>query len=98
MNTAVDPTLSRTVVPSPLGDLTVVVGDLGVRAILFPEERIGRVRIDAATDGVAGSAHDDLLTRVATQLGEYFAGERTMFDLPLDLRGTEFQLRAWQAP
>jgi len=30
-------------------------------------------------------------------LGEYFAGERHSFDLPLDLRGTEFQQDAWQA-
>jgi AraC family transcriptional regulator, regulatory protein of adaptative response / methylated-DNA-[protein]-cysteine methyltransferase len=39
-----------------------------------------------------------LLTRVATQLEEYFAGERTKFDLPLaDGLGTPFQERVWQA-
>ncbi len=31
----------------------------------------------------------------ATQLGEYFAGERTEFDLPLAPRGTPFQLAVW---
>ncbi len=31
------------------------------------------------------------------QLNEYFAGERRLFDLPLDLRGTEFQRQCWQA-
>lgn len=31
------------------------------------------------------------------QLDEYFAGTRTRFELPLDLRGTEFQRRAWLA-
>ena len=31
------------------------------------------------------------------QLEEYFAGERRRFDLPLDLRGTDFQQRCWQA-
>jgi methylated-DNA-[protein]-cysteine S-methyltransferase len=31
------------------------------------------------------------------QLAEYFAGERTEFDLELDLRGTEFQRRVWNA-
>lgn len=32
-----------------------------------------------------------------TQLGEYFAGERRRFDLPLAPRGTEFQRRVWRA-
>ena len=29
------------------------------------------------------------------QLDDYFAGRRREFDLPLDLRGTEFQKRVW---
>jgi methylated-DNA-[protein]-cysteine S-methyltransferase len=32
---------------------------------------------------------------VAAQLGDYFAGERTAFDLPLAPRGTPFQLAVW---
>jgi methylated-DNA-[protein]-cysteine S-methyltransferase len=31
------------------------------------------------------------------QLPEYLAGRRTSFDLPLDLMGTPFQRRCWQA-
>ena len=31
------------------------------------------------------------------QLGEYFAGRRHSFDLPLAPRGTEFQRRVWRA-
>ncbi|HEV7138991.1 MAG TPA: methylated-DNA--[protein]-cysteine S-methyltransferase [Steroidobacteraceae bacterium] len=31
------------------------------------------------------------------QLGEYFAGRRQSFDLPLAPRGTEFQRRVWRA-
>ena len=33
---------------------------------------------------------------VAGQLEEYLAGTRTLFDLPLEPRGTEFQLRVWE--
>ena len=33
----------------------------------------------------------------ARQLAEYFAGERTEFDLPLALAGTAFQRRVWAA-
>lgn len=32
-----------------------------------------------------------------SQLDEYFAGERREFTIPLDLRGTEFQLKCWRA-
>jgi O-6-methylguanine DNA methyltransferase len=31
------------------------------------------------------------------QILEYLDGKRSAFDLPLDLRGTEFQLRVWDA-
>ena len=34
---------------------------------------------------------------VARQLHEYFAGERTEFDLPLDPEGTRFQKDVWNA-
>ena len=34
-------------------------------------------------------------TAAADQLDEYFAGERTEFDLPLDPVGTPFQHAAW---
>lgn len=37
------------------------------------------------------------LRAVILQLGEYFAGKRRRFDLRLSPRGTEFQLRVWQA-
>ena len=38
-----------------------------------------------------------MLDDAADQLAEYFAGTRRTFDLPLDLRGTAFQLAAWNA-
>jgi O-6-methylguanine DNA methyltransferase len=31
------------------------------------------------------------------ELDEYFSGSRKTFSVPLDLRGTEFQLRCWRA-
>jgi methylated-DNA-[protein]-cysteine S-methyltransferase len=35
------------------------------------------------------------LEPAATQLGEYFAGERTAFELKLSPEGTDFQRRVW---
>ena len=42
-------------------------------------------------------ASNDVLDEAAGQLDEYFARIRTSFDLPLDLRGTPFQVAAWEA-
>ena len=39
----------------------------------------------------AGPLHE-----AARQLGEYFAGKRKVFDLPLKMEGTEFQKRVWR--
>ena len=36
-----------------------------------------------------------VLKETATQLEEYFAGERTAFDLPMELDGTDFQREVW---
>jgi methylated-DNA-[protein]-cysteine S-methyltransferase len=36
-----------------------------------------------------------VLKDAATQLEEYFARERTEFDIPMDLDGTEFQREVW---
>jgi methylated-DNA-[protein]-cysteine S-methyltransferase len=38
---------------------------------------------------------DDVLDHAERQLGEYFAGGRTRFDLPLASDGTEFQKKVW---
>ena len=42
------------------------------------------------------SPGNPVLLEAARQLRAYFAGELREFRLPLDLRGTEFQLRVWR--
>jgi len=86
-------TLTARNIDSPIGTLTIVVSDDGVRALLMSTESPDRI---ALGEEVAVGEHP-LLDAAADQLGEYFAGARTDFDLPLDPHGTDFQLRAWQA-
>ncbi len=43
----------------------------------------------------AGERDDERLAAAATQVREYFAGERTAFDLPLRLEGTGFDRSVW---
>src|SRR5579871_3929867 len=38
-----------------------------------------------------------LLQRAKKQIGEYFAGKRRKFDLPIRAEGTAFQRRVWDA-
>lgn len=41
--------------------------------------------------------NSNILQSASRQLDEYFAGRRTMFDIPLCFTGTEFQKSVWNA-
>jgi methylated-DNA-[protein]-cysteine S-methyltransferase len=75
-------------IDTPIGPLTLIASDAGLRAVLF----------DGREPPRDGAADRPVLDAVARQLHEWFAGARTTFDLPLDLDGaTPFQRRAWLA-
>ena len=59
---------------------------------------IARLLFDkpATVDGAPDDAHP-AIREAASQLAEYFARSRRAFHLPLDLRGTPFQLAVWNA-
>ena len=38
----------------------------------------------------------DLIRELVKQLEEYFRGERKIFNIPLEYKGTEFQLKVWE--
>jgi methylated-DNA-[protein]-cysteine S-methyltransferase len=46
---------------------------------------------------LASAGSSRVLDDAERQLCEYFAGDRTAFDLPLDLHGSDFQRRCWHA-
>ncbi|OQX01398.1 MAG: cysteine methyltransferase [Thiothrix lacustris] len=77
---------------SPIGTLIIAANAEAVCAVAF-ESNWPRIR---ATLGNV-QAQSDALTRAAiSQLQAYFAGTRRTFDLPLSVRGTDFQQRTWQ--
>jgi methylated-DNA-[protein]-cysteine S-methyltransferase len=86
--------LSITTMDTPVGTLTLAASGRGLRAVLWPGELDGRVRLGAVGDG--GPEADEILDTAVTQLREYFAGTRQHFDVLLDPMGTEFQQQAWQ--
>jgi methylated-DNA-[protein]-cysteine S-methyltransferase len=76
---------------SPIGELLLVSTGDALCGVYMPGHD------PAPTLAGARSGADEVLGRAAAQLGEYFAGARRAFDLPLRLAGTEFQARVWQA-
>jgi len=84
-------TITTRTLDTPIGELGLVASELGLRRVLWAREAAETM---PAADARACSL---LLDEAAWQLGEYFDGERTAFELPLDLEGTPFQRRAWLA-
>ena len=80
-------------VASPVGRLTLIASEKGLAAILWENDDPKRVRLGPL---VEDGAHP-VLIQTERQLGDYFAGTRTAFDMPLDFRGTEFQKAVWAA-
>ena len=79
--------------PSPVGQLTLVARDGKLNAVLWEKERANRVRL-----GELWEANDSaVLLAAEQQLKEYFAGTRHQFELELDFTGTAFQKQVWQA-
>ncbi|SDK70697.1 methylated-DNA--[protein]-cysteine S-methyltransferase [Microbulbifer yueqingensis] len=82
---------------------STAIGEVCIAATDEPGEA-GLVAVDfRRADGCPGPRADwergasSLTDAAAGQLEEYLAGRRRVFELPLQLRGTAFQRRAWQA-
>ena len=62
------------------------------------DEGLEEIRFDASIpDGAVRCDGHPILRETAGQLDAYFARELRDFDLPLVMKGTPFQVRAWQA-
>jgi methylated-DNA-[protein]-cysteine S-methyltransferase len=80
-----------TIVDSPIGELLLTGDDKRLTGLLMTESG------DHRAVSAARTRRDDVFAGAATQLDEYFAGERENFDLRLDPSGTPFQLKVWSA-
>lgn len=77
------------VVSSPLGDLTLVAEEGALVRLMMESQRHTPPSADL------GERDDRGFAPVREQLGEYFAGERTTFDVPLAPHGDPFKQRVW---
>jgi methylated-DNA-[protein]-cysteine S-methyltransferase len=69
------------ILETPIGPLTIEADEEG--------------RLTTVTFGPHRQPSTANCQPAATQLTEYFSGARKTFDIPLNLRGTEFQLAVW---
>ena len=76
---------------SPVGRLLLGASEKGLYRVQFDGS------IPAAAQGEVWIQSSGKLRECEQQLKAYFAGELRQFTLPLDLRGTPFQVRCWEA-
>ncbi len=77
--------MPRAVVDTPIGPLGLVASDVALQGVLFNGKRF------------EPEGSSEVLVEAARQLDAYFSGDLLSFDLPLELRGSEFQRRCWLA-
>jgi AraC family transcriptional regulator, regulatory protein of adaptative response / methylated-DNA-[protein]-cysteine methyltransferase len=85
---------------TPVGPL--VAGAIGDALVMleYPDRRMLETQLDTLRRRFGrplAPGESPLFDRLREQLGEYFAGRRRAFELPLEYPGTPFQRRVWDA-
>jgi AraC family transcriptional regulator, regulatory protein of adaptative response / methylated-DNA-[protein]-cysteine methyltransferase len=86
-------------IETPLGPMVAVAGDEGLELLEFVDRRALERELESMRrrlDRAILPGQHDVLAATASQLAEYFSGLRHRFDLPIRLRGSDFQLRVWK--
>jgi len=81
--------VTHAVMDSPLGELTLAGADGALAGVYFAGQR------NRPRPGRLGRLAPAGFAEPVRQLGEYFAGQRTAFELDLDLHGDEFDRQVW---
>lgn len=80
---------------SPVGKLTLITSSEGLHAILWENER-ENITHEKIISSLQRSKNEKTIIQTKKQLAQYFQGKRKKFDLPLVIKGTDFQIQAWQ--
>ncbi|WP_044559500.1 methylated-DNA--[protein]-cysteine S-methyltransferase [Azospirillum sp. B4] len=88
-----DTTYAFMSMPSPVGRLTLLAGTEGLTAILWENDKPGRVRLPT----LVPNPDHPVLVETEKQLRAYFQGTLKTFTVPLSFAGTDFQKRVWRA-
>jgi len=92
-----DTSIVQTRFESPMGSIIIAATPQGLAGLWFDGQRHLPPELVGPAVWPTDPDHP-VLKKVSQQLTEYFAGQRTQFDVPLDLAcGTAFQQSVWQA-
>ncbi|RUO74175.1 XRE family transcriptional regulator [Pseudidiomarina sediminum] len=89
--------LSR--ITTPLGPMFLAATDEGLCLLEFVDRRMLETEFEDLQRRLQAPiivAENRWITQAKRELAEYFAGQRTDFEVPLDTPGTAFQQRVWQ--
>ncbi|EAF2828958.1 methylated-DNA--[protein]-cysteine S-methyltransferase [Listeria monocytogenes] len=75
---------------STVGDLFITIDEKWIRNISYDEPKNWELLEGTIIE-------KELFQALTTQLDDYFEGKREHFDLPVLLKGTDFQQKVWQA-
>lgn len=77
--------------------MAVIASPVGALELRVVDGYLTRIHFAGSAAMQEGTLDDDpVLRATADQLREYFAGERTTFDVPMRLEGSAFQRIVWQ--
>ena len=93
--------LTATWIETPLGPMLAIAGDAGLELLEFVDRRALETELRELRRTLGAQSFPAIIPILRQtrdeQLREYFAGTPPQFDVPLDQRGSAFQLEAWDA-
>lgn len=88
--------INYTIADSPIGKMLVAATERGICAVSFGDDEESLRRELSEEFFAAEIEHDDSkLSNAVDSILRGMNGERTILSLPLDIRGTAFQMRVW---
>lgn len=80
---------------SPVGNLHLIAGDEALLTLAFERNMPAILKRLGVTE--LNEQENSIIRQAKAELGEYFEGRRTNFEVPVELQGTEFQKRVWES-
>lgn len=87
-------------IPTPIGVMLAAATESHLVLFEFPHRRMidtQLARVRRLMDCELTPGESPVFAHLRSELDEYFAGSRYEFTVPLDFRGTPFQMRVWSA-
>lgn len=77
---------------SPLGEITLLINENRITGLWFVDQKYYPKDLEKEYK----EKETDLTKKVKEWLDKYFEGENPDFEIPIDLKGTEFQKEVWK--